>query len=57
MTNNERTSMCMRHDEPMIREQGGADQPTIYGRWYCPKCQVAFNDSLDMTRVGEWGTD
>lgn len=39
--------VCESHGQPLIYEPGGADQPTIHGRTYCPACQDAFVKALD----------
>lgn len=39
--------VCPRHGDELVDEPGGADMPTIYGRTYCPTCQVEFNAALD----------
>jgi len=39
---------CSEHpNTALIYERGGDDMPTIYGRWYCPKCQILLNEALD----------
>lgn len=41
--------LCAEHDRPALWEPGGDDMPTIWGRWYCPDCQVALMAALDAT--------
>jgi len=46
MTENQR--MCGSHPEVAILwEEGGPDQPTLRGRWYCPECQREFRRIMD----------
>jgi hypothetical protein len=38
---------CSQHGDELIKERGGPDMPTIYGRLYCPSCQRIMNQLLD----------
>ena len=39
---------CGSHPEVAILwEEGGPDQPTLRGRWYCPECQREFRRIMD----------
>lgn len=39
--------MCPTHGLALIEESGGPDQPTLYGRVYCPECQRELMAALD----------
>lgn len=43
----ETTGVCPEHGDELIWEPGGDDMPTIYGRRYCPTCQVLLMAALD----------
>lgn len=40
---------CGIHSTPIVWEEGGDDQPTIFGRHYCPDCQDELMAALDAT--------
>ena len=44
--------MCAAHRAAKLKwEEGGPDQPTMHGRWYCPICQLVMNEALDNQRM------
>lgn len=39
--------MCYLHGDTLIWEPGGLEATTLYGRWYCPRCQEEFIKFMD----------